>query len=149
MRRLRGPDVIGTSYAFALLRGQPGDSLHLALAYWPSGSRMAREVHNGIRRGKREKGRHDCRAIDLGIELLDVMAQIVAELDRLGEHAQALQFNFGASRRRSGPRDPQLSGIRPDFKYLHIGVELDIKQSEIYILLLLKINLIYFSSLII
>ena len=52
--------------------------------------------------------------IDLGVALLDVVAQIGAELDGLGEHAQALGFDRGAVRGGRGPRDAQLSRVRAD-----------------------------------
>ena len=100
-------DVVGAADVLAALRRPPCDRLDLVGPWGAARGRVAREVHDGVGRDDRDERRHDGRAVDLGIGLLDAMAEIGAEARGLREHAQALGLDLRAVGCLRGVGDPE------------------------------------------
>src|SRR5881628_3968872 len=104
--RLRGADVVGAAHALAYLARRPRDLLDLVRSRGAAPGRVAREVDDGVGGGEREERRHDGTAVDHGIRLLDLVAQLRAQLRRLGQRTQTLGLDLGAVGRHARERDP-------------------------------------------
>ena len=115
VRGLRRAHVVGGRDLLALLRRAPGDVLDLALARRTPRRRMAGEGHHHVGSREREEGRHDRSSIDVGIGLLDLVAQILAEADSLGERLQVLGLDGSAVGRGGRVSDAQRLALGLDF----------------------------------
>ena len=65
----------------------------LVLARRPALRGVAREVHDGVRRGQREERGDDGGAVDVRVGLLDVVAGVGAGLGRVAQHPQRLRLD--------------------------------------------------------
>ena len=72
---------------------------------------MARQIHDDIRGRERKKRRDHRRAVNLWFDFLDAMAEVGAQLRRVGERPQAVGFERRAIGRDAREHNPKPTGL--------------------------------------
>src|SRR5439155_12619687 len=119
MRGLRRAHVVGAADLLALLGRPPRYVLDLPLVRESSRRRMAGEIDHHVRRGQGEEGRYHYPAVDLGISLLDMVAEALAEGDGLAQGLEVLGLHGRAI--RGDPREGDAERTRPAPYLFEVG----------------------------